>query len=155
MSTSSFPRTGRESMKTEIRSSTEETGSIKPTVDRRSTRRVNNLSNACHVTIPPTSFRVTFCSSWDPLRETGRRGISTRRRNPVSASMSSLEKGQNGSEIDLPRPTEHSPERRALEKKLLRKIDLRMSILIGSISRLGICIGLMCSNLHLELHRPE
>ncbi|KAJ7368255.1 MFS general substrate transporter [Mycena albidolilacea] len=44
--------------------------------------------------------------------------------------MSSLEKGQNGSEIDLPRPTEHSPERRALEKKLLRKIDLRMSILI-------------------------
>jgi hypothetical protein len=155
MSTSSFPRTGRESMKTEIRSSTEETGSIKPTVDRRSTRRVNNLSNACHVTIPPTSFRVTFFVHHGiPYARRG--GVAyTRRRNPVSASMSSLEKGQNGSEIDLPRPTEHSPERRALEKKLLRKIDLRMSILIGNISRLDICIGLMCSNLHLELHRPE
>ncbi|KAJ7276348.1 MFS general substrate transporter [Mycena haematopus] len=43
---------------------------------------------------------------------------------------SSLEKGQNGSDIDVSRPTEHSPERRALEKKLLRKVDLRMSILI-------------------------
>ncbi|KAF7352833.1 MFS general substrate transporter [Mycena venus] len=44
--------------------------------------------------------------------------------------MSSLEKGQNGSEIELADPTEHTPERRALERKLLRKIDLRMSILI-------------------------
>ncbi|KAF7355270.1 MFS general substrate transporter [Mycena sanguinolenta] len=43
---------------------------------------------------------------------------------------SSLEKGQNGSETDLPGHTEHSPERQALEKKLVRKIDLRMSILI-------------------------
>ena len=51
--------------------------------------------------------------------------------NSVSAPMSSsLEKGQNGSEIDLSSPAEHSPERRALEKKLVRKIDLRMSILI-------------------------
>ncbi|KAJ7047420.1 MFS general substrate transporter [Mycena alexandri] len=43
---------------------------------------------------------------------------------------SSLEKGQNnGSDLNLS-SDEHSPERRALEKKLLRKIDLRMSILI-------------------------
>ncbi|KAK7061677.1 major facilitator superfamily domain-containing protein [Favolaschia claudopus] len=47
--------------------------------------------------------------------------------------MSSSEKGQNGSEIDLPPKVAnsgHSPERVALEKKLLRKVDLRMSILI-------------------------
>lgn len=42
--------------------------------------------------------------------------------------MSSLEKGRN-SEDDVAR-LEHSSERLALEKKLLRKIDLRMSILI-------------------------
>ncbi|KAJ7744490.1 major facilitator superfamily domain-containing protein [Mycena maculata] len=43
--------------------------------------------------------------------------------------MSSLEKGRTNSE-DEASPELHSPERRALEKKLLRKIDLRMSILI-------------------------
>ncbi|KAF7332146.1 FCP1-like proteiny domain-containing protein [Mycena kentingensis (nom. inval.)] len=44
--------------------------------------------------------------------------------------MSSLEKGEkNASEQDLSFD-QHSPERIALEKKLLRKIDLRMSILI-------------------------
>ncbi|KAJ7179202.1 MFS general substrate transporter [Mycena filopes] len=43
---------------------------------------------------------------------------------------SSLEKGQNnGSDLNL-HLHEHSPERRALEKKLLRKVDLRMSILV-------------------------
>ncbi|KAJ6515941.1 MFS general substrate transporter [Mycena sanguinolenta] len=55
----------------------------------------------------------------------------SRQRRPSSTPMSSsLEKGQNGSEIDLSGPTEHSSERQALEKKLVRKIDLRMSILI-------------------------
>ncbi|KAJ6520948.1 MFS general substrate transporter [Mycena capillaripes] len=43
---------------------------------------------------------------------------------------SSLEKGQNGSDLNIPEPEQHSPDRRALEKKLVRKIDLRMSILI-------------------------
>ncbi|KAJ7095326.1 MFS general substrate transporter [Mycena belliarum] len=42
---------------------------------------------------------------------------------------SSLEKGQNSSTDNISREV-HSPERRALEKKLLLKIDLRMSILI-------------------------
>ncbi|KAJ6599114.1 MFS general substrate transporter [Mycena vulgaris] len=42
---------------------------------------------------------------------------------------SSLEKGQIVSEDDAS-TEQHSPERRALEKKLLRKVDLRMSILI-------------------------
>ncbi|KAJ7781286.1 MFS general substrate transporter [Mycena metata] len=43
---------------------------------------------------------------------------------------SALEKGQNdGSDLNLS-SDEHSPERRALEKRLLRKIDLRMSILV-------------------------
>ncbi|KAJ7068619.1 MFS general substrate transporter [Mycena amicta] len=45
---------------------------------------------------------------------------------------SSLEKGQTASDHDVSttKEVEHSPERRALEKKLLRKIDARMSILI-------------------------
>ncbi|KAF7301648.1 FCP1-like proteiny domain-containing protein [Mycena indigotica] len=49
--------------------------------------------------------------------------------------MSSLEKGQNVSDPDVSTKehapnVEHSPERRALERKLLWKIDARMSILI-------------------------
>ncbi|KAJ7129739.1 MFS general substrate transporter [Mycena epipterygia] len=44
---------------------------------------------------------------------------------------SSLEKGLNASEDNIsPELVVHSPERRALEKKLLRKVDLRMSILV-------------------------
>jgi hypothetical protein len=43
---------------------------------------------------------------------------------------SSLEKGQNESDLPISPPEQRSPERLALEKKLVRKIDLRMSILI-------------------------
>ncbi|KAJ6484972.1 major facilitator superfamily domain-containing protein, partial [Mycena vitilis] len=43
---------------------------------------------------------------------------------------SSLEKGQNASDLDISAPAQFSPERIALEKKLLRKLDLRMSIMI-------------------------